>query len=40
MDEAVARAEKVGFKKMFDIITSRRYTEDDYIALREKDFDE
>ena len=40
VDEAVARAEKVGFKKMFDIITSRRYTEDDYIALREKDFDE
>ena len=40
VDEAVARAEKGGLKKMFDIITSRRYTEDDYIALREKDFDE
>ena len=40
VDEAIARAEKGGLKKMFDIITSRRYTEDDYIALREKDFDE
>lgn len=40
VDEAIARAEKGGFKKMISILTSRRYTEDDYIALREKDFDE
>ena len=40
VDEAIARAEKGGIKKMFSILTSRRYTRDDYIALREKDFDE
>lgn len=40
VDEAIARAEKGGLKKIFSILTSRRYTEDDYIALREKDFDE
>ena len=40
VDEAIARVEKGGLKKMFSILTSRRYTEDDYIALREKDFDE
>lgn len=40
VDEAIARAEKGGIKKMFSILTSRRYTQDDYIALREKDFDE
>ena len=40
VDEAIARAEKGGLKKMFSILTSRRYTEEDYIALREKDFDE
>ena len=40
VDEAIARVEKGGLKKMFSILTSRRYTEEDYIALREKDFDE
>ncbi|MDY3038773.1 MAG: hypothetical protein SOR88_01595 [Roseburia inulinivorans] len=39
VDKAVARSEKGGLKKAFSIITSRRYDEDDYIILREKDFD-
>ena len=34
VDKAVAHSEKA-----FSIITSRRYDEDDYIILREKDFD-
>lgn len=37
--KAVAHSEKGGLKKAFSIITSRRYDEDDYIILREKDFD-
>lgn len=40
VDEAIANAEKKSLKKAFSIITSRRYTEDDYIILREKDFEE
>ena len=39
VDKAVAHSEKCGLKKAFSIITSRRYDEDDYIILREKDFD-
>ena len=39
VDKAVANSEKGGLKKAFSIITSRRYDEDDYIILREKDFD-
>ena len=39
VDKAVAHSEKGGLKKAFSIITSRRYEEDDYIILREKDFD-
>ena len=39
VDKAVAHSEKRGLKKAFSIITSRRYDEDDYIILREKDFD-
>ena len=39
VDIAVAHSEKGGLKKAFSIITSRRYDEDDYIILREKDFD-
>lgn len=39
VDKAVAHLEKGGLKKAFSIITSRRYDEDDYIILREKDFD-
>ncbi len=40
VDGAIANAEKKSFKKAFSILTSRRYTEDDYIILREKDFEE
>ncbi len=39
VDKAVAHSEKGGLKKAFSIITSRRYDENDYIILREKDFD-
>ena len=39
VDKAVAHSEKGGLKKAFSIITSRRYDEDDYIILREKDVD-
>ena len=39
VDKAVAHSEKGGLKKAFSIITSRRYDEDDYIILLEKDFD-
>lgn len=39
VDKAIAHSEKGGLKKAFSIITSRRYDEDDYIILREKDFD-
>ena len=39
VDKAVAHSEKGGLKKAFSIITSRRYDEDDYIILRDKDFD-
>lgn len=39
VDKAVAHSEKGALKKAFSIITSRRYDEDDYIILREKDFD-
>ncbi len=39
VDKAVSHSEKGGLKKAFSIITSRRYDEDDYIILREKDFD-
>lgn len=39
VDKAVAHSEKGGLKKAFSVITSRRYDEDDYIILREKDFD-
>ncbi len=40
IDDAIRRAEKKSLKKAFSILTSRRYTEDDYIILREKDFEE
>ncbi len=38
VDRAIARAERGGLKKAFSIITSRRYNEDDYVILHEKDF--
>lgn len=39
VDKAVARAEKGGLKKVFSIITSRRYDDEDYVILHEKDFE-
>lgn len=39
VDTAVARAERGGLKKAFSIIASHRYDEDDYVILREKDFE-
>lgn len=38
VDNAITRAERGGLKKAFSILTSRRYDEDDYIILHEKDF--
>lgn len=38
VDDAIARAERGGLKKAFSIITSRRYDDDDYVILHEKDF--
>ena len=40
VDEAIENAEKKTLKKAFSILTSRRYTENDYVILREKDFEE
>lgn len=39
VDKAITHSEKGGLKKAFSIITSRRYDDNDYIILREKDFD-
>jgi tetratricopeptide (TPR) repeat protein len=38
VDEAIAHAERGGLKKAFSIITSRRYDQQDYVILHEKDF--
>lgn len=38
VDQAIAHAERGGLKKAFSIIASKRYDEDDYVILREKDF--
>lgn len=40
IDEAIEKAERKSLKKAISIITSRRYTENDYVILREKDFEE
>ncbi len=40
IDEAIERAEKKSIHKAFSILTSRRYADNDYIILREKDFEE
>lgn len=40
VDEAIENADKKSIKKALSIITSRRYTNDDYVILREKDFEE
>lgn len=38
VDEAISRVEKGSLKKMFGILTSKRYDENNYVVLREKDF--
>lgn len=38
VDGAIRRAEKGGMRKMFSVITSHRYDEEDYVILHEKDF--
>lgn len=39
VDNAVAKAEKGGLKKAFSILASRRYDEEDYVILHERDFE-
>lgn len=38
VDQAIAKSERGKLKKAFSIIASRRYDEEDYIILHEKDF--
>ena len=38
VDDAIHKSEKGGLRKVFSIITSRRYDDEDYVILREKDF--
>ncbi|RHF94101.1 hypothetical protein DW650_11000 [Roseburia sp. AM23-20] len=38
VDDAISKSEKGGLRKAFSIITSRRYDDEDYVILREKDF--
>lgn len=38
VDDAIDRAERGGIKKAISIISSRRYDDDDYVILHEKDF--
>lgn len=40
IDQAIEKAERGTLKKAFSILTSRRYNEEDYVILREKDFEE
>lgn len=40
IDEAIERAEKKSIQRAFSILTSRRYADNDYNILREKDFEE
>ena len=37
VDDAISKSEKGGLRKAFSIITSRRYDDEDYVILREKD---
>ncbi len=39
VDEAIKREENGGIKKAFSILTAKRYTDDEKIVLREKDFE-
>lgn len=38
IDEAISNSEKSRVKKLADILLSRRYNDEDYVVLREKDF--
>jgi hypothetical protein len=40
VDEAIDHVEKGGIKKMLGILTSKRYDENNYVVLREKDFED
>lgn len=40
VDDAIAHANKGAIKKIMNLFTSRRLANNDYISLREKDFDE
>lgn len=40
VDEAIDRVERGSFKKMFGILTSKRYDENNYVVLHEKDFED
>jgi hypothetical protein len=40
VDEAIDRVEKGGIKKMLGILTSKRYDENNYVVLHEKDFED
>jgi hypothetical protein len=40
VDEAIDHVEKGGLKKMIGILTSKRYDENNYVVLREKDFED
>lgn len=40
MDEAIDNAEKGVLKKVFGMLTATRANDDNYIILREKDFEE
>ncbi len=40
VDEAIDHVERGGLKKVLGILTSKRYDENNYVLLREKDFEE
>lgn len=40
VDDAIDHAEKGSLKKVFGLLTSTRYNDDNYVILREKDFEE
>jgi hypothetical protein len=39
VDEAIDHVERGGIKKVLGILTSKRYDENNYVVLREKDFE-
>lgn len=39
IDNAIYNAERPGLRKIFGTITSKRYTAEDYVIIREKDFE-